>query len=65
MPETADELNLVSLQKGAMATTAIEGNTLSAEDVDKLMKGELELPPSKEYLGIEVQKYLGRVQRND
>ena len=58
MPETARDLNLVSLQKGAMATTAIEGNTLSAEDVEKLMKGELELPLSKEYLGIEVQNIL-------
>lgn len=58
IPETARELNLVSLQKGALATTAIEGNTLSAEDVEKLVKGELRLPPSKEYLGVEVQNIL-------
>ncbi len=58
MPDTVRELNLVSLQKGALATTAIEGNTLSAEDVAKLMDGKLRLPLSKEYLGIEVQNIL-------
>ena len=58
MPETARELNLVSLRKGALATTAIEGNTLSEEDVAKLMDGELKLPASKEYLGVEVQNVL-------
>ena len=59
MPETAKKLNLVSLQRGALATTAIEGNTLSEEEVAKLVRGELHLPPSKEYLGIEVSNILG------
>ena len=58
MPETAKRLNLVSLEKGALATTAIEGNTLSQEEVAKLGRGELHLPPSKEYLGIEVNNIL-------
>ena len=58
MPETAEELNLVSLEKGAQATTAIEGNTLTQEQVALLARGELQLPPSKEYLGVEVKNIL-------
>lgn len=59
MPETAKRLNIVSLERGAHATTAIEGNTLSQEEVAELARGELRLPPSKEYLGIEVNNILG------
>ena len=59
MPETARRLNLVSLERGAHATTAIEGNTLSQEEVSELARGQLRLPPSKEYLGIEVRNILG------
>ena len=59
MPDTARRLNLVSLERGALATTAIEGNTLSQDEVSKLGRGEeLPLPPSKEYLGIEVKNIL-------
>ena len=47
----------VSLRKGARATTAIEGNTLSEADIEKMAAGE-KLPPSKEYLRIEVQNIL-------
>ncbi len=59
MPETARRLNRVSLERGAHATTAIEGNTLSQEEVSELARGQLRLPPSKEYLGIEVGNILG------
>ena len=47
----------VSLRKGALATTAIEGNTLSEEDIEKIQEG-WEVPPSKEYLKIEVKNIL-------
>ncbi len=57
-PETADRLHTVYLAKGARATTAIEGNTLSEEDVEMLVGGNLTLPPSKEYLGIEVSNII-------
>ena len=57
-PETAKRLHSVYLVRGAQATTAIEGNTLSEDDVSKLERGELRLPPSKEYLGVEVQNIL-------
>lgn len=54
-PEIASELLQVFLAKGALATTAIEGNTLSEEDARLLLDGELFLPPSQEYLAREVQ----------
>jgi len=47
----------ISLRKGAQATTAIEGNTLSEEDIEKIQEG-WGLPPSKEYLEIEVTNIL-------
>ncbi|HMO49847.1 MAG TPA: Fic family protein [Kiritimatiellia bacterium] len=57
-PDVAAELNKVYLAKGAMATTAIEGNTLSEEQVKLLVDGKLELPPSQSYLQTEVQNIL-------
>jgi Fic family protein len=56
-PESRDKLLRVSLIKGARATTAIEGNTLSQEEIEKLDEG-WKLPPSKEYLEIEVKNIL-------
>src|SRR5687767_5054618 len=53
-PETAQRLNQLFLAKGARATTAIEGNTLSEEQVLRQIEGKLDLPPSKEYLGTEI-----------
>ena len=56
MPETAKRLHLLYLAKGALATTAIEGNTLTEEEAIKRVEGKLELPASKEYLGQEIDK---------
>ncbi len=53
-PEIAEELNRVFLTKGVMATTAIEGNTLTEEQVRKQVDGELNLPPSQAYLQQEI-----------
>jgi Fic family protein len=53
-PETAKRMHQLYLAKGAAATTAIEGNTLTEDEVLKRIEGKLELPPSKEYLGQEV-----------
>lgn len=55
LPTVKEYLHQVFLAKGALATTAIEGNTLTEEDALKLIKGELDLPPSKEYLGQEIR----------
>lgn len=57
LPERYDKLMHVALLKGAQATTAIEGNTLSDEEINKMMRGE-KLAPSKEYQQIEVQNLL-------
>lgn len=57
-PDTAKRLHQLYLAKGVRATTAIEGNTLSEEQVVKRIQGELELPPSKEYLGKEIDNII-------
>ena len=57
-PDVEIKLKQIVLERSAQASTAIEGNTLSAEQIALLAKGELKLPPSEEYLGIEVQNIL-------
>jgi Fic family protein len=54
-PKIAQDLHIVYLAKGALATTAIEGNTLSEEQVRAIIDKKLELPPSKRYLQREVE----------
>lgn len=54
-PDVAENIHRMYMAKGVLATTAIEGNTLSEAEVRKLLDGELELPPSREYLAQEVQ----------
>jgi Fic family protein len=56
-PENRDKLLQVALIKGAQATTAIEGNTLSEEEIEKIQAG-WKLPPSKEYQEIEVRNII-------
>ena len=53
-PGAAAEMRKVYLVKGVQATTAIEGNTLSTEQIRERVEGRLDLPPSQEYLGREV-----------
>jgi len=57
LPHYYGQLMKVALMKGAQATTAIEGNTLSEEEVRKVMDNQ-KLPPSKEYQEIEVRNIL-------
>ena len=56
-PEHRQRLLQVSLVKGAQATTAIEGNTLTAAEVQRVSEGE-SLPRSKEYQEREVRNIL-------
>jgi len=58
-PRVADEMHRLYLAKGAHATTAIEGNTLSEEQVERVISGDLALPPSKEYLQREIENIVG------
>ncbi len=53
-PDVAKEMHILYLAKGVLATTAIEGNTLTEEDARKRVIGQLQLPPSQEYLGREL-----------
>jgi Fic family protein len=57
-PETSQNLLAVYLTKGALATTAIEGNTLSEEEARKIIDGDLQLPPSKSYLQKEIENVI-------
>ena len=54
LPDVARQLHRVSLIKGAAATTAIEGNTLTEDEVGDRVDGIKRLPASREYLGVEV-----------
>jgi Fic family protein len=58
LPSTADELLQLYLAKGTLATTAIEGNTLSEQEVIEHLKGQLHLPPSREYLAREIDNII-------
>ncbi len=57
-PETAQSLHKIFLVKGVRGTTAIEGNTLSEEQIRAQVEGTLQLPPSKQYLGEEVKNII-------
>lgn len=58
LPEVAKRFYGTYLAKGVIATTAIEGNTLTEEEVLRHLDGTLELPPSKEYLRQEVDNII-------
>ena len=63
-PENRDKLLQVSLIKGSQATTAIEGNTLSDEEIKKIQENLEQglnknlLSPSKQYQEIEVRNII-------
>lgn len=62
-PSVAQDLHQLFLAKGAMATTAIEGNTLSEEQVRLAVEGLLELPKSQAYLKQEVANIIEECNR--
>ncbi len=57
LPAYHQELKRISLKKGAQATTAIEGNTLTDAEIEQISVGE-QLPPSKEYQQREIENIL-------
>jgi cell filamentation protein, protein adenylyltransferase len=58
-PAAQEEMMLLYLAKGAQATTAIEGNTLTEEEVRAKVDGEkLDLPPSQRYLETEIENVI-------
>ncbi|MCB2186475.1 MAG: Fic family protein [Deltaproteobacteria bacterium] len=58
-PAVSQKLMEVNLRKGVQATTAIEGNTLTEEEIQDVMnKGQEAVPPSRQYMAKEVQNVL-------
>jgi Fic family protein len=62
-PSVAEHLHKIYLAKGALATTAIEGNTLTEDEAIKVVEGAAHLPPSKEYLQTEIENILRACNR--
>lgn len=58
-PKVAEQLHRVYLTKGIHGTAAIEGNTLSVDEVAERLGGDLDLPPSRAYLGQEIDNIVG------
>jgi len=57
-PEVSKALYSLYLAKGAHSTTAIEGNTLSEEQVLAIVDKQADLPPSQSYLKQEVENII-------
>jgi cell filamentation protein, protein adenylyltransferase len=62
-PETGARLREVYLAKGVHATTAIEGNTLSEDEVAEHLAGRLNLPASQEYRTREIDNIVNAYNR--
>lgn len=58
LPENQAEFHQIYLAKGVQGTTAIEGNTLSEQEVKARIEGKLKLPPSKKYLEQEIDNII-------
>lgn len=61
--EAGQRLHSIYLAKGVHATTAIEGNTLAEEEVQRQLEGKLEVPPSRQYLKQETQNIIDECNR--
>ena len=57
-PSVARRLRRIALVRGAQATTAIEGNTLTEDQVEGILDGSFKAPPSREYQQQEVLNVL-------
>ena len=57
-PDYHQKLLVVSLNKGALATTAIEGNTLTEDELTQILNGR-DLASSKKYQQKEVENIIG------
>ena len=61
-PDVAQQLYKVTLVKGALATTAIEGNTLTEDQARGILDGTYKAPPSRQYQEQEVRNLLEALQ---
>ncbi len=60
-PDLARKMERVYLAKGARATTAIEGNSLSEEQAVAAVEGNLHLPQSQKYLQQELENIINAI----
>ena len=58
-PAMQSRLQAIYLSKGVHATTSIEGNTLTIQQVRQVVEGKLTLPRSQKYLADEVRNVVG------
>ena len=61
-PDVADQLYKVTLIRGALATTAIEGNTLTEDQARGILDGSYQAPPSRQYQQQEVRNLIEALQ---
>ncbi|MGF1665432.1 MAG: Fic family protein [Acidimicrobiia bacterium] len=64
-PDIARQFYEVTLVKGAQATAAIEGNTLTQEQVEGIYRGTYKAPPSRAYQEQEVRNVLDALMEID
>jgi Fic family protein len=64
-PKVAHRFYEMSLIKGAQATTAIEGNTLTEDQVAGILRGTFSAPPSRAYQEREVKNVLDALMAID
>lgn len=61
-PRVAWDLARVYMRRGALASAAIEGNTLSEDDVNEILDNNRRLPESQQYLEQEVLNVLAALR---
>ncbi|MGH9114101.1 MAG: Fic family protein [Acidimicrobiales bacterium] len=64
-PDVARHLYEVTLVKGALATAAIEGNTLTEEQAEGIFRGTYKAPPSRAYQEREIRNVLDSLMAID
>jgi Fic family protein len=62
-PGLARKMERIYLAKGALASAAIEGNSLSEEQAYAAVEGTLELPQSQEYLRQELENVINAIAK--
>ncbi len=58
-PDVAQRLYEMTLVKGALATVAIEGNTMTEAQADGIFRGTYKAPPSRAYQEREIRNVIG------
>ena len=59
LPEARKELLRVTLKRGVLATTAIEGNSVTEAEYDEIILKKKDLPPSRKYQQTEIENMIG------